>query len=123
MTDLFIYFSPFEQFIITPVIPINLFLLGQEFNIMSLPALDYTISNVTVVFIIIFFAASLVIKIVKSPLDGTFYAMPTSLESHFHLGYLAIQATLQKHVHVKYYQQVVFPITFALAIFFVGKAW
>jgi|SaaInl8_120m_RNA_FD_contig_31_2550311_length_1805_multi_8_in_0_out_0_3 F-type H+-transporting ATPase subunit a len=117
MNSPFIYFSPFEQFIITPVIPANLFILGQQLNIMSLPAIDFTISNVTVIFFIIFSVATLVIKVIKSPINGTFYAMPTSLESHFHLGYLAIQATLQKHVHVKYYQQVVFPITFALAIF------
>jgi len=113
----FIYFSPFEQFVITPVIPANLFILGQQLNIMSLPAIDFTISNVTVIFFIIFSSATFIIKVIKSPVNGTFYAMPTSLESHFHLGYLAIQATLQKHVHVKYYQQVVFPITFALAIF------
>ena len=111
----FFYFSPFEQFVVTPVIPANLFILGQQLNIISLTAIDFTISNVTVIFF--FSTAAFVIKLVKSPFNETFYVMPTSLESHFHLGYLAIQATLQKHVHVKYYQQVVFPITFALAIF------
>lgn len=117
MNSPFFFFSPFEQFIITPVIPVNLFILGQEFGITSLPLIDITVSNVTVILFIIFFVATLIINIVKNPENGTFYAMPTSLESHFHLGYLAIQATLQKHVHVKYYQQVVFPITFALSIF------
>jgi len=117
MNSLFTYFSPFEQFVITRVIPVNLFILAQQLHIMSLPAIDFTISNVTLILFLIFSIASLVIKVIKSPVNGTFFAMPISLESHFHLGYSAIQATLQKHVHVKYYQQVVFPITFALVIF------
>jgi len=130
MDSSFIYFSPFEQFIATPILPINLVLIVEQLNLLLfkispehmlditlVPSIDCTITNVTIIFFIIFSAAFLIIKLVKSPTQGTFYAMPTSLESHFHLGYLAIQATLQKHVHVKYYQQVVFPITFALAIF------
>lgn len=117
----FIYFSPFEQFIITPVIPANLFILatqifGDHFLFYFLAPADYTISNVTVIFSIITAAVIFIVYFLKGS-SGTFAAIPTSLESHFHLGYLAIQATLQKHVHVKYYQQVVFPITFTLAIF------
>ena len=46
MNSPFFYFSPFEQFVITPVIPANLFILGQQLNIMSLPAIDFTISNI-----------------------------------------------------------------------------
>jgi len=94
MNPLFIYFSPFEQFVITRVIPVNLFILGQQLNIMSLPAIDFTISNVTLILFIYFFVATLVIKVIKSPVNGTFFAMPTSLESRLHLGYLAIQSTL-----------------------------
>ena len=50
MNSLFFYFSSFEQFVITPVIPANLFILGQQLNIMSVPSFDFTISNVTVIF-------------------------------------------------------------------------
>jgi len=83
--------------------PVNLFILGQQLNIMSLPAIDFTISYVTLILFLIFSVATLVIKVIKSLVNGTFFTMPTSLESHFHFGYLAIQATFQKHVHLKYY--------------------
>ena len=75
MNSLLFYFSPFEQFVVTPIIPANLFILGQQLNIMSLPAIDFTISNVTVIFLVIFSTAALVIKLVKSPFNGTFYVM------------------------------------------------
>jgi len=33
------------------------------------------------------------------------------------LSYIAIQSIIEKHIHVKFYQQIIFPITFALGIF------
>ncbi len=48
MNSLFFYFSPFEQFVVTPVVPANLFILGQQLNIMSLPAINFTISNLII---------------------------------------------------------------------------
>ena len=116
MNSLQFFFSPFEQLVVTSSILADLFILGQQLNIMSLPVIDFTISNVTINFFFFFSTAAFIIKLVKSPFNETFYVMPTSLEGHFHLGYLVIQATLQKYAHVKYYQQVVFTITFVLAI-------
>ena len=69
MNSLFTYFSPFEQFVITPVIPVNLFILAQQLHIMSVPAIDFTISNVTLILFLIFFIATLVIKVIKSPVN------------------------------------------------------
>ena len=75
MNSLFFYFSSFEQFVVTPVVSANLFILGQQLNIMALPAIDFTISNVTVIFFFIFSTAALVFKVVKSPCNGTFYVI------------------------------------------------
>jgi len=69
MNSLFTYFSPFEQFVITCVIPVNLFILAQQLHIMSLPAIDFTISNVTLILFLIFSIATLVIKVIKSPVN------------------------------------------------------
>ena len=111
------FFSPFEQFVIIPIFPANFFIFGEKLNVTYFPVVDYTISNITLIFFIIFGLVFLVSKVIQNSSKNTFYVLPTSLESHFHLAYLAIQSTLQKHVHVKYYQQVVFPLTFALVIF------
>ena len=48
MNSLFFYSSPFELFLIAFVIPAKLFILGPQLNIMSLPAIDFTISNLII---------------------------------------------------------------------------
>lgn len=117
MNSLFIFLSPFEQFIVTPYFHLNFFLYEKFFVYFLLFPVDLTISNITIVLFIIYFTAKFALRVSKHHLDGAFNLLPGSIQSHFHLGYLAVQATLQKHVHVKYYQQAVFPITLSLTLF------
>jgi F-type H+-transporting ATPase subunit a len=98
-------FNPFEQFITVPLISI------QTLN------LDFTISNVSLCLFLIFLTVVYTIYLISDLKNFSLYAIPTSLESHIFLSYIAIQSILEKHVHVKFYQQVMFPITFALGIF------
>lgn len=98
-------FNPFEQFITVPLISI------QTLN------LDFTISNVSLCLFLIFLTLVYTIYLISDLKNFSLYAIPTSLESHIFLSYIAIQSILEKHVHVKFYQQVMFPITFSLGIF------
>ncbi len=100
-----IWNNPFEQFIVNPIIPLNFVYF------------DFTISNVTVVLIILVLGVMYTFFILQNPQTFSLYLNPTILDSHFHLAYIAIQTILEKHVHVKYYQQILFPITFSLGIF------
>ncbi len=98
-------FNPFEQFITIPLIPIYF------------SYIDFSITNVTLCLFII--CATLVYTkyILLETKTATLYAVPTALDSHIYLAYLAVQSILEKHVHVKFYQQVMFPVTFALGVF------
>lgn len=98
-------FNPFEQFITVPLISI------QTLN------LDFTISNVSLCLFLIFLTLVYTIYLISDLKNFSLYAIPTSLESHIFLSYIAIQSILEKHVHVKFYQQVMFPLTFSLGIF------
>jgi hypothetical protein len=46
------FFSPFEQFVIVPVFSANFFILGENLNVAYFPIIDYTISNITLIFFI-----------------------------------------------------------------------
>lgn len=97
-------FNPFEQFITYPLFKLNFFL-------------DFTISNTSLCLFIILLTIVISTFIFYDFKTKSLYALPTSLEAHIFLAYIAIQGILEKHVHVKFYQQVVFPLTFALGIF------
>lgn len=99
------FFNPFEQFITYPLF---------NFNFVSL---DFTLSNSSLCLIIIVFSILYTIFLLQDLKTLTLYALPTILEEHIFLAYIAVQGILEKHVHVKFYQQVVFPLTFALGIF------
>lgn len=99
------FYSPFEQFIIIPILPLNFILF------------DLTITNATVVLFLLVCGTMYFFLILRNPKTNSLYLQPTVIDSHFHLAYIAVQTILEKHVHVKYYQQIMFPITFALAIF------
>jgi F-type H+-transporting ATPase subunit a len=99
------FFSPFEQFIVTPILPLNFIFF------------DFTITNATVVLFILVCGTAYFFLILRNPNTNSLYLNPTVIDSHFHLAYIAVQTILEKHVHVKYYQQIMFPITFSLAIF------
>lgn len=101
---MFFFFNPFEQFITYPLINFNFFL-------------DFTLSNTNLCLFIILISIVISTFVLYDFKTGTFYALPTSLEAHIFLAYIAIQGILEKHVHVKFYQQVLFPLTFALGIF------
>lgn len=98
------FFNPFEQFITYPLFKLNFFL-------------DFTISNTSLCLFIILLIIVISTFIFYDFKTKSLYALPTSLEAHIFLAYIAIQGILEKHVHVKFYQQVVFPLTFALGIF------
>ncbi len=98
------FFNPFEQFITYPLFSLNFFL-------------DLTFTNTNLCLFIILLSAILSIFFLYELKTKTIYALPTALEAHIFLAYIAIQGILEKHVHVKFYQQVLFPLTFALGIF------
>ena len=98
-------FNPFEQFITIPFISINF----MNF--------DFSFTNISLCLTIIFLTVLYTIYIISDSKNFSIYAIPTSLESHIFLSYIAIQSILEKHVHVKFYQQIMFPVTFALGIF------
>lgn len=99
------FFNPFEQFLSVP-------LVNLSFNFF-----DFTFSNVSLCLCIIFLSTLYTINILMDTKTFTLYAIPTSLETHIFLAYIAIQSIIEKHIHVKFYQQIIFPITFALGIF------
>lgn len=94
-------FNPFEQFITIPLLPMFLF----------------TFSNVSFCFLLLILVVVYSLSIILDYDTRTLYAQLTPVESHIFLAYIAIQSILEKHVHVKFYQQVMFPITFALGGF------
>lgn len=98
-------FNPFEQFITVPLISLNIF------------GIDLSFTNVSLCFSILFLISAYAFVCVFDYKTRTLYAIPTMLESHIFLAYIAIQSIIEKHVHVKFYQQVMFPITFALGVF------
>ncbi len=98
------FFNPFEQFITYPLFNLNFFL-------------DFSFSNTTLCLLIILFFIIFSTFLLYESKSNTLYALPTSLEAHIFLAYIAIQGILEKHVHVKFYQQVLFPLTFSLGIF------
>ncbi|MBR08230.1 MAG: ATP synthase F0 subunit A [Rickettsiales bacterium] len=97
--------SPFEQFIINPIYPLNLIYI------------DFTISNATIVLfilvLVLFYTFSMLMNFKKK----SYNIHGTQLDTQFHLLYIVIQTIIEKHVHVKYYQQIIFPIIFSLGIF------
>lgn len=97
-------YNPFEQFITYPLFKLNFFL-------------DFTISNTSLCLFIILFCIICSTFIFYNLKTKNIYAIPTSLESHIFLSYIAVQSILEKHVHVKFYQQLLFPLTFSLGIF------
>jgi F-type H+-transporting ATPase subunit a len=100
-----LFFSPFEQFIANPFLALNLIYV------------DFTITNITVVFFILLSCVFYISLILQNPNTNSAYLIPTIIGGHFHLAYIAIQSILEKHVAVRYYQQVMFPLTFSLGIF------
>jgi F-type H+-transporting ATPase subunit a len=98
-------FNPFEQFIIIPF-----FSISTNF-------FEFSFSNANLCLLIILFSVLYSISIIFNSKTSSLYAIPTSLENHIFLAYIAIQSIIEKHVHVKFYQQIMFPITFALGIF------
>lgn len=99
------FFSPFEQFVTKP-----LFILFFD-------TFDFTISNTTICLLLIFFCSLFTIFIILDPKTKSLYAIPTQLDMHIFLSLLAIQSIIEKHIHVKFYQQIIFPITYSLGIF------
>ena len=100
-----LFFNPFEQFITYPLFNLNI------------AGLDFTFSNTSLCLTIIVVSIIFTIFLLQDLKTYTLYALPTILEEHIFLAYIAVQGILEKHVHVKFYQQVVFPLTFALGIF------
>lgn len=99
------FFNPFEQFLTLPLINLNF----QFF--------DFTFSNISLCLLIILLSTLYTIFIITDNKTSSIYAIPTSLENHIFLSYIAIQSIIEKHIHVKFYQQIIFPITFSLGIF------
>jgi F-type H+-transporting ATPase subunit a len=100
-----LFYNPFEQFITIPLIPV----FGNFY--------DLTFTNVSLCLLFLFLTVYYVRYIILDLETMSLYAIPTALESHIFLAYVAIQAIIEKHVHIKYYQQVFFPITFTLGSF------
>jgi F-type H+-transporting ATPase subunit a len=98
------FFNPFEQFITFPLIKINFFL-------------DFTFSTTSLCLFIILILIIFSIFILYDIETNTLYAIPTIIESNIFLTYISIQGILEKHIHVKFYQQLLFPLTFSLGIF------
>lgn len=98
------FFNPFEQFITIPLIPICFFL-------------DFTVSNVSLCLLLIILTVLYTLNIVQDTKTKSLYVLTTELENHIFLAYIAIQSIIEKHVHVRFYQQLLFPITFSLGIF------
>lgn len=63
------------------------------------------------------FAIVITSQIILDTNTNSFYAIPTSIETYFYLVYISTQALVEKHVHAKFYQQLVFPIIFSSGCF------
>jgi F-type H+-transporting ATPase subunit a len=99
-------YSPFEQFVIRPILNLNFL------------TVDLTLSNVSFCLILLMLCAFYTIHILLYNKNSlSFHAIPTFLEIQIFLYYLAIQSIIEKHIHIKYYQQLVFPLIFSLGVF------
>jgi F-type H+-transporting ATPase subunit a len=98
-------FDPFEQFLTLPLITLQI------------SGFDFTFTNVILCLLTIFLAFRYTLFIIFDLTTKALYAIPTALESHIFLAYIAIQSIIEKHIHVKFYQQAMFPIIFALGTF------
>lgn len=98
-------YNPFEQFITIPLIP----LYSSYF--------DLTISNVSFCLLLLVLTVIYIIFIIFDLETFSLHAHLTFLEIHILLAYIAVQSIIEKHVHIKFYQQVMFPVTFALCGF------
>ena len=97
--------NPFEQFIVIPLMQIHLFFF------------DFSFSNVSLCLFIILLSTLYTIFIILDIKTLTLYAVPTALETHIFLTFIAIQSIIEKHIHIKFYQQLIFPIFYSLGIF------
>lgn len=100
-----LFYSPFEQFIIIPLFSIKL-----PYITLFIPSVYLSL---LILILILIFTNILILNLNNNSL----YVIPTGIDTHIFLSYIVIQAILEKHVHVKFYQQAVFPITFTLSIF------
>lgn len=98
-------FNPFEQFILVPLINLNFSFL------------DFTFSNISLCLFLILISLIYALLVILNVNNQMLYAIPTTLEIHIFLTYLAVQSILEKHIHVKFYHQIIFPLTYALSIF------
>lgn len=98
------FFNPFEQFITYPLVKVIFFL-------------DFTFSNSSLCLFIILILVIFSTFILYNFKTNTLYVIPTKLESIIFLFYIAIQGILEKHVHIKFYQQIIFPLIFSLGVF------
>jgi F-type H+-transporting ATPase subunit a len=100
------FYTPFEQFLTVPLF------------IFCFDTFDFTFSNASLCLSILLFSMlySLRLGLNTTP-HVTLYAIPTMVETYIFLFYLVIQAIIEKHVHIRIYQQVIFPLTFSLGIF------
>jgi len=99
------FYNPFEQFITLPLINLKFFFF------------DFTITNVTLCLLLIFLCTIYTILLLLDKKTQSLYAIPTSLDAHIFLSYTVIQSIIEKHIHIKFYQQIIFPITYSLGIF------
>lgn len=98
-------YNPFEQFVTIPLIPFQLF------------DIDYTFTNVSLCLCLLLLFTIYTLFLILDLQSKTLYAIPTQLEAHIFLSYLAIQSIIEKHIHVKFYQQVFFPLIYSSGIF------
>lgn len=99
------FYSPFEQFIINPIVSIKIGFI------------DCTISTITLAFFILINCIIIFTLLIKNSKNETLYAISTKIEGIIHLLYSTCQLMVERHIPVKYHQQVFFPIIFSLASF------
>ncbi len=102
----FIFEAPFEQFVAIPFVRIKFFFF------------DFIITNIDYCLFLLFLTTLIVASILLLK-KFSFHAIPTVFETQILLFYLVIQSLIEKHIHVKFYQQAVFPIIFSLGTFLI----
>lgn len=98
------FFSPFDPFITIPF---------TSYPIINL----FFFSNITYCLFLLLLFVLYLIYLVFNKKEFKQYLIPTNLESLIFLIYLAFQALLEKHVHGKTYQQILYPISFSIGFF------
>lgn len=99
------FFSPFEQFIVHPIYPINVF------------GFDMSVTNFTITLFLFLLVTYNAVSVIRHKESNHLYLRPTPIDTFIHVAFFLLQHMVERHLNVKYFQQGFFPFLFCWALF------